>query len=76
MDGRGCWRDNVFIERPWKSIKYEGVYLHAYETVSAATVGIGKYLEFYNVRRPHSALDAMTPDEFYYLHLPALEQAA
>ena len=76
MDGRGCWRDNVFVERLWKSIKYEEVYLHAYETVSAAKAGIGKYLEFYNTRRPHSALDAMTPDEFYYQHLPALKQAA
>jgi len=76
MDGRGCWRDNVFVERLWKSIKYEEVYLRAYETVSAAKAGIGNYLEFYNARRPHSALDAMTPDEFYYQHLPALKQAA
>jgi len=76
MDGRGCWRDNVFVERLWKSIKYEEVYLHAYETVSAAKAGIGRYLAFYNARRPHSALDAMTPDEFYYQHLPALKQAA
>jgi len=76
MDGRGCWRDNVFVERLWKSIKYEEVYLHAYETVSAAKAGIGKYLKFYNARRPHSALDAMTPDEFYYQNLPVLKQAA
>src|SRR5450830_1128581 len=76
MDGRGCWRDNVFVERLWKSIKYEEVYLHAYETVSAARSGIGRYLEFYNKRRPHSALDASTPDEFYYRHLPVLKQAA
>jgi putative transposase len=76
MDGRGCWRDNVFVERLWKSIKYEEVYLHAYETVGAAKAGIGKYLEFYNARRPHSALDAMTPDEFYYQHLHELKQAA
>jgi len=76
MDGRGCWRDNVFVERLWKSIKYEEVYLHAYETVSAARTGIGRYLEFYNKRRPHSALDASTPDEFYYRHLSELKQAA
>jgi putative transposase len=76
MDGKGCWRDNVFVERLWKSIKYEEVYLHAYETVSAARAGIGRYVEFYNARRPHSSLDGSTPDEFYYRHLPLLQQAA
>jgi len=76
MDGKGCWRDNVFVERLWKSIKYEEVYLRAYETVGAARSGIGRYLDFYNKRRPHSALDASTPDEFYYQHLPVLKQAA
>jgi putative transposase len=76
MDGRGCWRDNVFVERLWKSIKYEEVYLRAYETVSAARSGIGRYLEFYNSRRPHSALDGKTPDAFYFANLPALELAA
>ncbi len=76
MDGRGCWRDNVFVERLWRSIKYEEVYLRAYETVSAARSEIGRYLDFYNSRRPHSSLDANTPDAFYYRHLPALEQAA
>jgi putative transposase len=76
MDGRGCWRDNVFVERLWKSIKYEEVYLRAYETVSAARSGIGRYLAFYNGRRPHSALDGSTPDAFYFAHLPALAQAA
>ena len=76
MDGRGCWRDNVFVERLWKSIKYEEVYLRSYDTVSQARDGIGRYLNFYNGRRPHSSLDAMTPDEYYYQHLPALQQAA
>lgn len=76
MDGKGCWRDNVFVERLWKSIKYEEVYLHAYEKVSAARSGIGRYLEFYNKRRPHSAPDASTPDEFCYRNLPALQDAA
>ena len=65
MDGKGCWRDNVFVERLWKSIKYEEVYLRAYETVSAARSGIGRYLAFYNSRRPHSALDGSTPDQAY-----------
>jgi putative transposase len=76
MDGRGCWRDNVFVERLWKSIKYEEVYLRAYDTVSAARNGIGRYLNFYNSRRPHSALDGNTPDTFYFGNLPASKQAA
>ncbi|HEX7648388.1 MAG TPA: DDE-type integrase/transposase/recombinase, partial [Noviherbaspirillum sp.] len=76
MDGKGCWRDNVFVERLWKSIKYEEVYLHAYETVSAAKSGIGRYLEFYNSRRPHSTLDGKTPDAIYFANLPALKQVA
>jgi putative transposase len=76
MDGKGCWRDNVFVERLWKSIKYEEVYLRAYETVSAAKEGIGRYLAFYNSQRPHSSLDSGTPDAFYFAHLPTLEQAA
>ena len=76
MDGKGCWRDNVFVERLWKSIKYEEVYLRAYATVNAARSGIGGYLEFYNSRRPHSSLDGSTPDEFYYRNLPALREAA
>jgi len=76
MDGRGQWRDNVFVERLWKSIKYEEVYLHAYETMGAAKSGIGRYLDFYNSHRPHSALDGNTPDAFYFQHLSALKQAA
>ena len=76
MDGRGCWRDNVFVERLWKSIKYEEVYLRSYDTVSQAREGIGRYLDFYNTRRPHSSLDAMTPDEYYYQHLPSPREAA
>jgi putative transposase len=70
MDGKGCWRDNVFVERLWKSVKYEEVYLHAYESVSQARAGIGRYFEFYNTRRPHSSLDRMTPDQFYFKSLP------
>ena len=65
MDGTGCWRDNVFVERLWKSIKYEEVYLHAYETVSAAHQGLARYLVFYNQHRPHRALDGKTPEQVY-----------
>jgi putative transposase len=70
MDGKGRWRDNVFVERVWKSIKYEEVYLHAYETVQEARNSIGKYLEFYNSLRPHSSLDGFTPDQVYFNRLP------
>ena len=70
MDGRGCWRDNVFVERLWRSIKYEEVYLHGYESVTAAREGIGRYVGFYNERRPHSALDGATPDTVYFNSLP------
>jgi putative transposase len=71
MDGKGCWRDNVFVERFWRSIKYEEVYLHAYDSVSEAKAGIGRYIEFYNGRRPHSSLlDRHTPDEVYFGALP------
>jgi len=66
MDGRGSWRDNVFVERLWKSIKYEEVYLHAYNSVSEAKRGLKRYLTFYNHRRPHSTLDGSTPDEVYF----------
>ena len=76
MDGKGSWRDNVFVERLWRSIKYEEVYLHAYDSVSAARAGIGRYIAFYNTRRPHSSLDKMTPDEFYFATLPAIDRAA
>jgi putative transposase len=65
MDGRGSWRDNVFVERLWKSIKYEEVFLHAYETVFAAKAGINRYLNFYNAERPHSSLGKKTPNEAY-----------
>jgi putative transposase len=75
MDGRGCWRDNVFVERLWKSVKYEEVYLRAYESVSQARASIGRYLAFYNQRRPHSALDRMTPAQYYWAQLPRPEAA-
>ena len=76
MDGRGCWRDNVFVERLWRSIKYEEVYLHAYDSVSEARASIGRYLNLYNSRRPHSSLDDRTPDQAYFTPLPQLRLAA
>jgi putative transposase len=66
MDGKGSWRDNVFVERLWRTIKYEEIYLRAYESVSEARASIGRYLDFYNRRRPHSSLDRQTPDEAYF----------
>jgi putative transposase len=65
MDGKGAWRDNVFVERLWRSVKYEEVYLRAYDSVAHARASIGCYLDFYNRRRPHSSLDGMTPDQAY-----------
>ena len=70
MDGKGSWRDNVFVERLWRSIKYEEIYLRAYDTVSDARASIGRYLAFYNGRRPHSSLDRQTPDQAYFDRLP------
>ena len=70
MDGRGAWRDNVFVERLWRSVKYEEVYLRAYDSVSEARSSIGRYLAFYNHRRPHSSLDRRTPDEAYFTPSP------
>jgi putative transposase len=69
MDGRGAWRDNVFVERLWRSVKYEEVYLWAYNSVTEARASIGRYLDFYNRKRPHSSLDARTPDHAYFTHL-------
>ncbi len=70
MDGKGRWRDNVFVERIWKSIKYEEVYLHAYASASEARTSIARYLKFYNSIRPHSSLKAQTPDQVYFNRLP------
>ena len=70
MDGKGSWRDNVFVERLWKSVKYEEVYLRAYDSVAEARALLGRYLNFYNSRRPHSSLDRKTPDEAYFTALP------
>ena len=75
MDGRGSWRDNVFVERLWRSVKYEEVYLHAYDSVGQARASLGRYLDFYNRKRPHSSLAARTPDRAYFDHLPLLAAA-
>jgi len=70
MDDKGAWWDNVFVERLWRSVKYEEVYLKAYESVSETRASIGRYLDFYNGRRPHSSLDGTTPDHAYFTPLP------
>jgi putative transposase len=75
MDGKGRWVDNVFVERLWKSVKYEHVYLHAYETVAEARAKLGGYLEFFNSSRPHSSLDRQTPDMVYFKTQPQVQAA-
>ena len=74
MDGKGCWRDNVFVERLWRSVKYEEVCLNAYASVPEARAGIGRYIGFYNAVRPRSALGGRTPDQIYF-HQPLLAAA-
>jgi len=76
MDGKGAWRDNVFVERLWRTIKHDEVYLKAYDSVSHARASLARFIDFYNARRPHSSLDRETPDEFYFATLPALKKAA
>jgi putative transposase len=68
MDGKGAWRDNVFVERLWRTVKYEEVYLHAYDSVSDARHCLGRYLDLYHRRRPHSSLDGRAPDQAYFEH--------
>ena len=70
MDGRGRWRDNVFVEHLWRSMKYEEVYLRAYITVSEACSGLARYIHCFNTRRPHTALDRRTPDAVYFDAMP------
>ena len=76
MDGRGAWRDNVLVERLWRSVKYECVYLKAHDSVSAAHADIADYLQWYNTHRAHSSLDRLTPEEAYFAGLPSLKLAA
>jgi putative transposase len=75
MDGKGAWRDNVFVARLWRSVKYEEVYLRAYDSVREARASIGRYLDFYNRKRPRSSLDARTPDHAYFHRLPLVAAA-
>ena len=76
MDGRGAWRDNVFVERLWRSVKYERVYLRAYDTVSQARADIAEYLDWYNTKRQHTSIEDRTPDQAYWSLLPAMQAAA
>ena len=66
MDGKGRWMDNVMIERLWRSLKYECIYLHAFETGSEVRKGLRHWIDLYNTKRPHSSLDDRTPDEAYW----------
>jgi putative transposase len=75
MGGKGSWRDNVFIERLWRSVKYEGIYLRAYDSVSEVKIGLNRYFNFYNSRRPHSSLAGKTPDQIYLNTLPQVKAA-
>jgi len=76
MDGKGAWRDNVFVERLWRTIKYEEVYLRAYGNVPDARASLVRYIGFYNGRRPHSSLDGKTPDQAYFNLLAPVAAAA
>ena len=76
MDGRGAWRDNVFVERIWRTVKYERVYLRAYETVSEARQDIAQYIDWYNTARPHSSLGGHTPEQVWIGGMPTFGLAA
>ena len=76
MDGRGAWRDNVFVERLWRTVKYERVYLRAYDTVNQARGDIAEYIDWYNTQRGHTSLDKRTPDQAYWQMLPKMKMAA
>ena len=76
MHGRGAWRDSVFVERLWRSVKYERVYLKAYDSVSAARADLAEYLHWYNTQRGHTSLDLFTPDEKYFAGAAPLKLAA
>jgi putative transposase len=76
MDSRGRWMDNVFVERLWRSVKYEEVYLKSYSTLAEARRELAGYFEFYNERRRHQGLDDRTPDEVYWTTLPQIKVAA
>ena len=76
MDGRGAWRDNVFVERIWRSVKYERVYLRAYDTVREAKEDIAQYIDWYNTDRGHSSLQGKTPEQVWLASMPTLQEAA
>jgi len=76
MDGKEAWRDNVFVERLWRTVKYERVYLKAYDTVSVARTDIAEYLNWLNLERAHSSVGDPTPDQAYWQMLPAIARAA
>ena len=76
MDGKGCRRDNVFVERLWRIIKYDEVYLKAYESIPHAKVSLGQFVTFYNSQRPHQAFDGKAPDMIYFADLPQRNLAA
>jgi putative transposase len=76
MDGRGAWRDNVFMERVWRTLKYEHVYKHIYANAQEAGKQVAKYLHWYNTNHTHSSLQNQTPDEAYAQLLPSLERRA
>ena len=76
MDGRGAWRDNVFVERLWRTIKYERVYLRAYDSVREAQADIAEYIDWYNMKRRHTNVDDKTPDQAYWQWLPDMKMAA
>ena len=75
MEGKGSWRDNVFVERLWRTVKYEDIYLKAYDLVSAVRSGLNRYFNIYNSRRPHSSLDGKNPDQVYFNALPQTQVA-
>lgn len=76
MDGKGCWRDNVFVERLWRTVKYDEVYLHAYNSMTDAKAHLRTFLKFYNCRRPHRSLDGSTPDAVYFKNVDEEKHAA
>ena len=75
MDGQGRWRDNIFIERLWKTVKYQEVYLKAYESIGHAKKELKQFFDRYNMRRPHQGLADRTPDEVYWSTLPRAKEA-
>lgn len=76
LDGKGAWRDNIFVERLWRSLNHEEVYLRAYASVSEARASMGRYLDFCNRRRPHQGLAGQTPDQAFIHALQPIPAAA